>query len=105
MFHPSACGDADGLRNLDPRVMWHNPVMFVVEVGAVLSTILCFTEPTGFDITVTVWLWLTVLFANLADAVAEGRGKEQAASLRAGRDTLMARPALGPEGSVDRPPS
>ncbi len=79
------------LRNLDPRVMWHNPVMFVVEIGAVLSTILCFTEPGGFVITVTGWLWLTVLFANLADAVAEGRGKAQAATLRSGRDTLTAR--------------
>src|SRR5664279_717792 len=79
------------LRYLDPRVMWHNPVMFVVEVGAALCTVLCFTGPTGFVIAVTVWLWLTVLFANLADAVAEGRGKAQAASLRASRDTAIAR--------------
>ena len=52
---------------------------------------LCFTEPSVFVISVTVWLWLTVLFANLADAVAEGRGKAQAASLRASRDTATAR--------------
>ena len=71
--------------------MWHNPVMFVVEVGAALCTVLCFTEPSVFVIAVTVWLWLTVLFANLADAVAEGRGKAQAASLRATRDTAIAR--------------
>ena len=63
--------------------MWHNPVMFVVEVGAALCHGALFTEPSVFVISVTVWLWLTVLFANLADAVAEGRGKAQAASLRA----------------------
>ena len=93
VFRPAALLAAmpTALRSLDPRVMWHNPVMFVVEVGAVLSTILCFTEPSGFVTTITVWLWLTVLFANLADSVAEGRGKAQAASLRAGRDTLTAR--------------
>jgi len=79
------------LQNLDPRVMWRNPVMFVVEIGAVLATILCFIQPGGFVITVTGWLWLTVLFANVADAVAEGRGKAQAATLRSGRDTLTAR--------------
>ena len=84
MFRPAALVAAlpNALRALDPRVMIRNPVMFVVEVGAVLSTVLCFTETSGFVITVTVWLWLTVLFANLADAVAEGRGKAQAASLR-----------------------
>ena len=62
--------------------MWHNPVMFVVEVGAALATVLCFTDPTCLRVSVAVWLWLTVVFANLAEAVAEGRGKAQAASLR-----------------------
>ena len=81
--------------------MWHNPVMFVVEVGAALCTVLCFTEPTGFVIAVTVWLWLTVLFANLADAVAEGRGKAQAATLRATRDTAIAR-KLDAQGNETR---
>jgi K+-transporting ATPase ATPase B chain len=89
------------LKYLDPRVMWHNPVMFVVEVGAALCTVLCFTEPTGFVIAVTVWLWLTVLFANLADAVAEGRGKAQAATLRATRDTAIAR-KLDAQGNETR---
>ena len=79
------------LRYLDPRHMMRIPVMFVVLIGAVLCTVLCFTEPSLFVVMATVWLWLTVLFANLADAVAEGRGKAQAASLRAGRDTLAAR--------------
>ncbi len=93
VFNPASLVSAlpNALRALDPRVMAHNPVMFVVEVGAVLSTILAFTDPSVFVISVTVWLWLTVLFANLADAVAEGRGKAQADSLRAGRDTAIAR--------------
>jgi K+-transporting ATPase ATPase B chain len=89
------------LRYLDPRVMWHNPVMFVVEVGAALCTVLCFTETSVFVVTATVWLWLTVLFANLADAVAEGRGKAQAATLRATRDTAIAR-KLDAQGNETR---
>ena len=72
----------DALRKLDPRVMVRNPVMFVVEVGAVLSTVLAVTDPSVFAWSVVVWLWLTVVFANLAEAVAEGRGKAQAATLR-----------------------
>src|SRR6478735_6474492 len=93
VFNPASLWKAlpTALKYLDPRVMWHNPVMFVVEVGAALCTVLCFTEPSVFVVSVTVWLWLTVLFANLADAVAEGRGKAQAASLRANRDTSVAR--------------
>src|SRR5207342_159408 len=96
VFRPAALLAAmpTALRSLDPRVMWHNPVMFVVEVGAVLSTILCFTEPSGFVTAVTVWLWLTVLFANLADAVAEGRGKAQAETLRRARQETTARRLL-----------
>ena len=74
------------LRKLDPRVMVRNPVMFVVEVGAVLSTVLAVADPSVFAWSVVVWLWLTVVFANLAEAVAEGRGKAQAATLRRGQD-------------------
>lgn len=85
------------LRALDPRVMWHNPVMFVVEIGALLTTVTIFTDFNAFTVWIAVWLWLTVVFANLADSVAEGRGKAQAASLRAGRDTAVAR-KLGPDG-------
>ncbi|GIG36488.1 potassium-transporting ATPase subunit KdpB [Cellulomonas pakistanensis] len=91
-------------RKLDPRLMWHNPVMFVVEVGAVLTTVLAVAEPfTGgpersggtdtpvtFTAGIAVWLWLTVLFANLAEAVAEGRGKAQADSLRQTRSSTTA---------------
>jgi len=93
VFRPAALIQAlpAALRSLDPRKMVKNPVMFVVLVGAVLSTVLCFTERSLFAVLATIWLWLTVLFANLADAVAEGRGRAQAASLRAGRDTLTAR--------------
>ncbi len=85
------------LKALDPRVMWHNPVMFVVEIGALLTTVTIFTDFSAFTVWIAVWLWLTVVFANLADSVAEGRGKAQAASLRAGRDTAVAR-KLGPDG-------
>jgi K+-transporting ATPase ATPase B chain len=81
----------DAARKLDPRVMIRNPVMFVVEVGAVLSTALAVKDPTGFGWSVVVWLWLTVVFANLAEAVAEGRGKAQAASLRRAKTETIAR--------------
>jgi len=106
VFHPASLVSAlpNAFRALDPRVMAHNPVMFVVEVGAALSTMLCFVEPGLFVITVTVWLWLTVLFANLADAVAEGRGKAQADSLRAGRDTAVAR-RIDSDGRESRVPA
>ena len=63
------------LAKLDPRVQVRNPVMFVVEVGAVLSTYSAISTGTAFAWTIAVWLWLTVVFANLAEAVAEGRGK------------------------------
>ncbi|WP_066039165.1 potassium-transporting ATPase subunit KdpB [Herbiconiux solani] len=90
------------LRKLDPREMWHNPVMFLVEVGAALTTVIAIAQPflpaeTGAQATslaftwaIAVWLWLTVLFANLAESVAEGRGKAQAATLRATRTSTMA---------------
>ena len=64
----------DALRKLDPRALVRNPVMFVVEVGSALTTVLAILKPSVFAWSVTVWLWLTVLFANLAEAVAEGRG-------------------------------
>ncbi len=81
----------DALRKLDPRAMVKNPVMFVVEVGAVASTILAVTEPSLFVWSIVVWLWLTVVFANLAEAVAEGRGKAQAATLRRAKTETTAR--------------
>jgi len=76
---------------LNPRTLVRNPVMFIVEVGSALTTLFAITSPSVFAWTVTVWLWLTVVFANLAEAVAEGRGKAQAATLRATRTHTVAR--------------
>jgi len=76
---------------LDPRTMMRNPVMFVVEVGAALSTVLAVVHPSTFAWLIVVWLWATVVFANLAEAVAEGRGKAQAESLRRSRQETTAR--------------
>jgi K+-transporting ATPase ATPase B chain len=84
----------DALRKLDPRTQLRNPVMFVVWTGSVLSTVFAIGDPSVFTILVTVWLWCTVLFANLAEAVAEGRGKAQAESLRRTKKETMARRLL-----------
>ncbi len=83
------------LRKLDPRTLWRNPVMFIVEIGAVWSTILAIMNPSWFAWLIVVWLWLTVLFANMAEAVAEGRGKAQAESLRRTKTATMARRLTG----------
>jgi len=83
------------LAKLDPRVQVKNPVMFVVEVGAALSTYSAISTETAFAWTIAVWLWLTVIFANLAEAVAEGRGKAQAATLRRTKRETMARRLIG----------
>ncbi|MGW9137230.1 potassium-transporting ATPase subunit KdpB [Streptomyces sp. NPDC055681] len=85
----------DALHKLDPRSMVHNPVMFVVEVGALLTTLSAIRTPSVFAWVITAWLWLTSVFANLAEAVAEGRGKAQAESLRRARTTTMARRLTG----------
>src|SRR3954447_329078 len=81
------------LAKLDPRAQIRNPVMFVVEVGAALTTYSAITSSTrvGFAWTIAGWLWLTVVFANLAEAVAEGRGKAQAATLRRTKQETVAR--------------
>ncbi|KMO79331.1 potassium-transporting ATPase subunit B [Mycolicibacterium chubuense] len=76
---------------LDPRSLWRNPVMLIVELGAVWSTVLAIADPTWFGWLIVIWLWLTVVFANLAEAVAEGRGKAQAESLRKTKTSTMAR--------------
>ncbi|MET0741477.1 MAG: potassium-transporting ATPase subunit KdpB, partial [Candidatus Nanopelagicales bacterium] len=89
------------IQKLDPRHMARNPVMFVVEVGSVLTTVLAVTDPSVFGWLVAIVLWLTVVFANLAEAVAEGRGKAQAATLRAARrDTIARRLVDGDETKV-----
>ncbi|MET9881419.1 potassium-transporting ATPase subunit KdpB, partial [Actinacidiphila glaucinigra] len=81
----------DAVKKLDPRVMIKNPVMFVVEVGAVLTTLSAIKDPSVFAWVITVWLWLTVIFANLSEAVAEGRGKAQAETLRRTKTHTVAR--------------
>jgi K+-transporting ATPase ATPase B chain len=82
-------------RKLDPRLMYRNPVMFVVEIGSVLTTWVAITDSSFFAWAITVWLWLTVIFANLAEAVAEGRGKAQAETLRRTRTETVARRLTG----------
>jgi K+-transporting ATPase ATPase B chain len=92
---------ADSFRKLRPQTMIKNPVMFVVEVGATLTTIQFFwnifhhTGQIGFDFQITLWLWFTVLFANFAEAMAEGRGKAQAETLRKARTETQARRVWG----------
>ena len=94
---------------LDPRGMARNPVMFVVEIGSIVTTVIAFSESfrgagdTGFVWAVTVWLWFTVLFANFAEAMAEGRGKAQAYALRQARTETMAN--LERDGTVVAVPS
>ncbi len=94
----------DAVRKLDPRVMVKNPVMFVVEVGAVASTVLALTDSSVFVWWIVVWLWLTVIFANLAEAVAEGRGKAQADTLRRAKTETTAR-RLTADGSEEEVPA
>jgi K+-transporting ATPase ATPase B chain len=96
----------DSFKKLDPRLMIKNPVMFVTQVGAVLTTLGIFTSPgeRGFIAQLAIWLWFTVLFANFAEAVAEGRGKAQANSLRKARkDTMARRLRNGKEERVPAP--
>jgi K+-transporting ATPase ATPase B chain len=85
----------DAFLKFDPRVQIRNPVMFVVEVGSVLTTYSAIIHTSIFAWTITVWLWLTVLFANLAEAVAEGRGKAQAETLRRTKRETVARKLIG----------
>lgn len=94
----------DAFRKLDPRHLVRQPVVFVVWIGAVLTTILTVLEPTLFSISVTLWLWATILFANLAEAIAEGRGKAQAATLRQTRTDSVAR-LMQADGSEKQIPS
>ncbi|MEU7012245.1 potassium-transporting ATPase subunit KdpB [Streptomyces sp. NPDC046385] len=87
----------DAIRKLDPRVMVKSPVMFVVLVGSVVTTGLAIKNPGDwFGWAITVWLWLTTIFANLAEAVAEGRGKAQADTLRKAKTDTVARRITGP---------
>ncbi|WP_329620521.1 potassium-transporting ATPase subunit KdpB [Streptomyces sp. NBC_01255] len=80
----------EAVRKLHPRTLVRNPVLFVVGVGSVLTTLSALVNPSVFTWVISVWLWLTVIFANLAEAVAEGRGKAQAESLRRARTDTVA---------------
>jgi K+-transporting ATPase ATPase B chain len=97
LFDPALTRAAlvDAFRKLDPRTQARNPVMFVVYLGSLLTTALSVAQPTGFTIAVTLWLWFTVLFANFAEALAEGRSKAQAASLRGLKKQTWAKVADG----------
>src|SRR6202140_520279 len=96
----------DAVVKLDPRTMMKNPVMFVVEMGSVVTTVLLFREKQSFtfNLQITLWLWFTVLFANFAEAMAEGRGKAQADTLRKARSETVAKRLL-PNGAVETVPS
>jgi K+-transporting ATPase ATPase B chain len=108
LFDPAITRRAivDAFKKLDPRIQARNPVMFVVEIGSVVTTvelIRALIDPslrsdTGFILGVTLWLWFTVLFANFAEAMAEGRGKAQADTLRRARSETMARRLLAQAG-------
>jgi potassium-transporting ATPase ATP-binding subunit len=100
LFDPVLVGPAlrESFVKLDPRVQWRNPVMFVVYAGSVLTTLLWIQSlagkgeaPAAFILAITIWLWFTLLFANFAEALAEGRSKAQAASLRSMRKQVFAK--------------
>jgi K+-transporting ATPase ATPase B chain len=94
----------DAFKKLDPRVQVKNPVMFVVLVGTIITLVESIAHPSLFDWSISVWLFLTVLFANFAEAMAEGRGKAQADSLRRMRADTQARRLL-PDGNEERVPA
>src|SRR6201997_3870921 len=93
----------DSFRRLTPRYQWRNPVMFVVYIGSILTTVLWLQAlggrgeaPPWFIFNIALWLWFTVLFANLAEALAEGRSKAQAAALRGLKQTVWAKQLADP---------
>ena len=109
LFDPALVQPAlrDAFTKLDPRVQWRNPVMFVVYVGSILTTVLGVQAlggkgeaPAAFIIAVAVWLWFTVLFANFAEALAEGRSKAQAASLRGMKKKVIAKVLAAPKNGA-----
>ena len=110
LFDPKLVGPAtlDALKKLDPRRQWRSPVMFVVYVGAIVTTLLWLDAlrgngngsgdaAPGFDFAIALWLWFTVLFANFAESLAEGRSKAQAATLRALKQTVTAKKLSAPQ--------
>jgi K+-transporting ATPase ATPase B chain len=97
----------DAVLKLNPQKMMGNPVMFVVEIGSVITTVLLFKGGAAFkfNLQITFWLWFTVLFANFAEAMAEGRGKAQADTLRKARSETIANRLTGSNGQVEKIPS
>src|SRR5438045_5258723 len=97
----------DSLLKLNPGKMMGNPVMFVVEIGSVITTGLLFKGGAAFkfNLQITLWLWFTVLFANFAEAMAEGRGKAQADTLRRARSETTANRVVGNDGCIEVVPS
>ena len=97
----------DAFLKLNPRKMMGNPVMFVVEIGSVITTVLLFKGGSAFkfNLQITLWLWFTVVFANFAEAMAEGRGKAQAETLRKARSETVANRLTGNNGLVEKVPS
>ncbi|BEM51854.1 potassium-transporting ATPase ATP-binding subunit [Serratia marcescens] len=113
LFEPALVRTAliDAVKKLDPRVQWRNPVMFVVYIGSILTTAIWLAILTGqtdgaaaFTGSVALWLWFTVLFANFAEALAEGRSKAQAESLRGTKKTSWAKKLAGPrrDGATEK---
>src|SRR5580693_7426413 len=105
MFDRALVGPAilDSFRKLDPRVQWRNPVMFVVYIGSIIVSALWVQAllghgeaPPWFIVNVAIWLWFTVLFANFAEALAEGRSKAQAATLRGLKHSITAKKLSDP---------
>src|SRR5579862_9000343 len=99
----------ESFRRLTPRAQWRNPVMFVCYIGAILTTGLYAQAlsgkgeaPAGYILAISAWLWITVLFANFAEAIAEGRGKAQAAALRASRHDIVAKKLIEPRHNAAR---
>ena len=96
----------DSVPKLDPRKLWRSPVMFAVEIGAVLTTLITIRDMIaggnfGFDLQISIWLWFTILFANFAEALAEGRGRAQAETLRLARSDAQASRLLS-DGSMEQ---
>src|SRR5579883_749889 len=94
----------DSIKKLDPRIQMRNPVMFVVEVGSVFTLVLYILSlggqgdaPSGFILAISLWLWFTVIFANFSEAMAEGRGKAQAQSLKAARKDVSSKKLSEPK--------
>jgi K+-transporting ATPase ATPase B chain len=99
----------DSFPKLDPRILWRNPVMFAVEIGSILTTLIALRDAFigrnfALDLQISIWLWFTILFANFAEALAEGRGRAQAETLRQARSEAMAVRVL-PGGGTEQVPA